>query len=79
LGLLAAGRLDARRLEALLGDVRGTCELVCHPGLGREALARRYDWGYSWEGETAALTDPALAARLRQRSIEVLSFSRLAG
>ena len=56
----------------------GECraERVCHPGLGGAQLAAAYDWGYSWEEETAALTDPALPGLLRERGISLGSFSK---
>lgn len=77
-GVLAAGRLDEPALLAALDDVEGTCELVCHPGMGDAALARAYAWGYRWDAETAALRAPSAAAALAARGIALTRFSRLA-
>ena len=78
LGLQAAGHLTPPRLRALLGRVRGACELVCHPGRGDAALAARYPWGYRWDGEREALCDPAAREWLAAAGVELTSFARLA-
>ena len=79
LGLAVAGHLTAERLRALLTARWSGCyELVCHPGSGDAQLASRYGWGYDWDAERAALTDPALPAALADTDVEITSFSRLA-
>ncbi|HXT50753.1 MAG TPA: hypothetical protein VN811_06895, partial [Thermoanaerobaculia bacterium] len=66
------------RLQALLAKTwRGGHELVCHPGAGDAELACRYRWGYDWDAERAALSDPALPALLAAHGIELTSFARL--
>lgn len=75
-GVMVAGRLNPARLRRCLDLVEGSTELVCHPGLGGAQLAAAYDWGYAWEEETAALTDPALPGLLRERGISLGSFSK---
>jgi predicted glycoside hydrolase/deacetylase ChbG (UPF0249 family) len=81
LGLVDAGQLTAERLSRALTFVAdraaGATELVCHPGLGDGELAAAYDWGYSWDAETAALCDPGLTRRLAEAGIELTSFSAL--
>jgi len=74
-GILDAGRLTPERLVSILKDVETVTELVCHPGIGDEALRTAYDWGYGWDGETAALCDPGVKKALRERGIEVAGFS----
>ena len=76
-GLLPAGHLTAPRLRALVPRLRGTVELVCHPGRGDAELARRYDWGYGWDAERQALCDPGLPPLLAAAGVELTSFSRL--
>jgi predicted glycoside hydrolase/deacetylase ChbG (UPF0249 family) len=77
-GVMDAGRLTTERLAAVLAAAgEGLSELVCHPGLGDRELAAAYAWGYGWETETAALCDPRWPDLLRDRGIEVTSFSRL--
>ena len=75
-GVMVAGHLNPARLRRCLDLVEGTTELVCHPGLGSAQLAAAYDWGYAWEEETAALTDPELPGLLRERGISLGSFSK---
>ncbi|HEX9944764.1 MAG TPA: ChbG/HpnK family deacetylase [Thermoanaerobaculia bacterium] len=76
-GILDAGKLTFERLSSILAGVEGVTELVCHPGLGDEALATEYDWGYGWDRETAALCDPRVREALRERGIEIATFSRI--
>ncbi len=62
IGIRDAGHLDPDRLERALRSASPraeTVELVCHPGLGAEALGAAYRWGYDWEAETAALAGAA--------------------
>ena len=76
-GILDAGRLTPERLARILRDVETVTELVCHPGIGDEALKTAYDWGYGWEGETAALFDPGVRRALQDGGIAVSGFSGL--
>ncbi len=78
-GVLDAGRLHFEQLVRALLQVRGTSELVCHPGLREADLALSYDWDYGWEEETQALCDPRLSPFLREAGIELTSFSRAGG
>lgn len=73
-GVLDAGGLNSAKLTQILDDVEGLSELVCHPGLGGEFLAKIYDWGYSWDRETAALCGAGVREGLRERGIELTSF-----
>ena len=75
-GVVEAGGLTVERLSRILEGVEGLTELVCHPGLGSAQLAAAYDWGYDWEEETEALTDPALPGLLRERGISLGFFSK---
>ncbi len=77
IGVLTAGHLTVETLDRSLAQAGPLSELVCHPGLGQEDLARAYDWGYAWEAETAALCDPRMPDRLRSWGIELTSFSAL--
>jgi predicted glycoside hydrolase/deacetylase ChbG (UPF0249 family) len=74
-GILDAGRLTFERLTRVLEDVEGFTELVCHPGIGDDALEREYGWGYGWERETAALCDPRVREVLGVRGIVLRPFA----
>jgi len=74
IGVAAAGHITtANDLIALLDDVDGLTELVCHPGLGEAELHEAYDWGYEWESETNALCDPAVREAITNRGIELVT------
>lgn len=77
IGVVDAGHLTMERLGGSLEQAAGVTELVCHPGLGGDALAAEYAWGYGWDEETAALCDPRIPELLRAEGIELTSFSRL--
>jgi hopanoid biosynthesis associated protein HpnK len=78
LGFAYGGRIDKRNLEAVIDRITqtGTTELMCHPGEADDASPYRR-WGYAWEAELAALTDPAVAGRIRGRGIELVSYRAL--
>ncbi len=61
-GIECAGRLDDERLPKVLARLaagtRQSIELTAHPGEGDDADRARYEWGYRWEDELAALAAP---------------------
>lgn len=58
-GMAVSGHLTASILAAYLQNARdGLTEIVCHPGADNRTLSQAFDWGYDWEGETAALCSP---------------------
>ena len=75
-----SGHLTADAILAGLDAVPrgGVAELVAHPGVTTPGLQERYRWGYDWSGETAALTEPALAGALRREGFTLRNFSGLA-
>lgn len=73
-GLVESGHLEEKRLFCVLENlVPGTGELVCHPGVGTEDLASRFDWGYDWQSELNALTNPAIRDFVRSSKIELIT------
>ncbi len=53
-----SGHLEKRVLKACLGRLNeGVNDITCHPGFSPDNMAYAR-WGYRWEGESAALTDP---------------------
>lgn len=84
LGVVDSGRLDAGRLEALLGRVGGgVTELICHPGYDGPDLRRVLNetGGGSLraarEAEVRAFTAPGLRERLRAGGIELIHYGML--
>ena len=62
-GMAVSGHLTASILTAYLQNARnGLTEIVCHPGMNNATLSAVFDWGYDWEGETAALCASAARA-----------------
>jgi len=78
LGIARAGRLDRAELSRLIGRVVGTCELVCHPGLGQAALEAALGVGYRWDAETRALGDAAVRAACAAHGVRLATFRELA-
>src|ERR1043166_4864007 len=79
IGVTHAGHVSTAALVALLDDVDGVTELVCHPGIAESELHEAYDWGYEWEAETRALCDPALREAIVARGIELVTPPSLPG
>lgn len=77
--LFDAGHLTRERLLGSLWEAGREAgevtELVCHPGIGGKALAARYDWGYDWDEETAALCAPGLRELLGEQGFALTSFA----
>ena len=77
-GLADTGRLDEARLLRLLARLpRGTSELVCHPGCGDAAIGAAYPWGFRWDGESKALTSPAVGEALARERIQLIAYRDL--
>lgn len=78
-GFHHGGRLDSDALSRIIAALPSgrVSELMCHPGQTPDA--ETYDhWGYRWQDELRALTAPGLAASLRLRGINLLSYRDLA-
>jgi len=74
IGVMEAGHLTADRIIKLLRHVKGTTELVTHPGIGVDAYPH---WHYDWNAETEALCDPRLRKAIADRGIDLLAPSAL--
>jgi predicted glycoside hydrolase/deacetylase ChbG (UPF0249 family) len=61
-GIECAGHLDEQRLPCVLARLaahdHANAELTVHPGEGDDHDRARYQWGYRWEDELAALVGP---------------------
>jgi predicted glycoside hydrolase/deacetylase ChbG (UPF0249 family) len=74
IGVMEAGHLTADRIIDLLRYVRGTTELVTHPGIDVDAYPH---WNYDWNAETEALCDPRVRKAIADRGIELVGPSSL--
>jgi len=79
-GFLFTGRLHKHNLRKVLEHLptRGTCELMCHPGL-RDPNIRCGQWGSHWADELKALTDPEISELLAKRGVQLISYRELGG
>jgi predicted glycoside hydrolase/deacetylase ChbG (UPF0249 family) len=74
IGVMEAGHLTADRIIKLLKHVRGTTELVTHPGIAVDAYPH---WHYDWDAETEALCDPRVRKAIADRGVDLLAPSAL--
>ena len=80
-GIEFAGRLDADCLEAALGRLARhgapSAELTVHPGEADDIDRQRYQWGYRWQDELAALTAPELADAVARQGFVLSTYAEL--
>ncbi len=81
-GLDEAGTLDLPRLVGAidrLGRAPGaSAELATHPGEAGDPDLDRYRWGYVWDRELAALTDPDARRRVEAAGFRLGTYADLA-
>lgn len=74
-GTSLGGHITSEIVDKLLNHLpKSTTELICHPGKSNQELDGRYNWGYNWEEELAALTSPTISAKIAERSIQLCRF-----
>ncbi|MCA0321027.1 MAG: ChbG/HpnK family deacetylase [Actinobacteria bacterium] len=81
-GLEEAGGMDraalGRAFRALAATPAAAAEVNVHPGLV-DADSSRFDWGYRWEDELAALLDPDVRADLSAHGFHPSTFPVIIG
>lgn len=55
----------------------GDTEVMVHPGQDAHLLEDMTRWGYRWEEELAALTDPRLKVLLQDHGIQLINYGNL--
>ena len=81
-GFYDGGRLDKEKIIDILRKMgRGTSELMCHPGLGRNPnIPSGYtDWDYAWGVELDSLIDEEIKDVISREDIQLINFSSLLG
>src|SRR5437660_1320897 len=78
-GSAFSGRLTTARLLSILETLRpGMTEILVHPGIQNEDLARRYGhWEFDWAAELRALTDALVITRCRRGDFTLTRFSEM--
>jgi predicted glycoside hydrolase/deacetylase ChbG (UPF0249 family) len=81
-GIECAGCLDADRLPRVLARLaagtRQSVELTAHPGEGDDPDRARYQWGYRWEDELAALATPGARDLVTRHGFTLATYADLA-
>ncbi|GAA2726701.1 ChbG/HpnK family deacetylase [Cellulomonas aerilata] len=76
-GSMGLGALG-RALAAAAASGAATLEVNAHPGVADDPDAGRFAWGFHWERELAALTDPGARRLVERHGFRLASFRELA-
>ena len=80
-GIECAGHLDEQRLPTVLARLsahgHAAVELTVHPGEGDDADRARYQWGYQWEDELAALVGPVAKQAVDTAGFRLATYAAL--
>lgn len=78
-GVKLTGLLDTAAIRRMMESLReGTAELMCHPGINDEDLAKAHTrLRHERERELEALSDPGLRGFARELGIELISYREL--
>lgn len=77
-GMLAGGHLNANLVKnILLALPAGVSEIMTHPGLETETLAKIFPWGYTWETELASYLDEENKALIEKEGVRLINFADL--
>ncbi len=80
-GIECAGRLDDQLLPTVLARLAAhghpAVELTVHPGEGDDIDRSRYQWGYRWEDELAALVGPVAKRAVADAGFALATYADL--
>lgn len=80
-GIECAGHLDERLLPSVLDRLarhgHAAVELTVHPGEGDDVDRGRYQWGYRWEDELAALVGPVARSAVATAGFSLATYADL--
>ena len=77
-GMLAGGHLNARLVGNIIRSLpQGVSEIMTHPGLDTAALAKLYDWQYTWETELASYFSESNKELLKKYNVQLTNFGDL--
>lgn len=80
-GIAIAGHIDGHVLDEFFATTArrrpSSIELTVHPGLADDPARARYQWGYEWEHELAALTAPAAKIAVERAGLRLGTYEDL--
>ena len=77
-GMLAGGHLTAELVGNIIRQLpEGVSEIMTHPGLETEPLAKIFDWTYTWETELASYLCEDNKKLLKEQGVELVNFGNL--
>ncbi len=80
-GIECAGRLDEQLLPTVLDRLarhgHEAVELTVHPGEGDDVDRNRYQWGFRWEDELAALVGPVAKQAVASAGFRLATYADL--
>jgi chitin disaccharide deacetylase len=80
-GIECAGHLDEQRLPSVLARLadhgHANAELTVHPGESEDLDRARYQWGYQWEDELAALVGPVAKRAVADAGFTLATYADL--
>lgn len=78
-GMINGGDLHRQALLGVLEAIKGSTgvhEIMCHPGASNAILSEQFDWGYHWEEELSALTDPFMKEFIDGYGMELIHYGQ---
>jgi len=77
-GMVAGGHMQECYLQNILAALpTGTSEIMMHPGLHSELLAKQYTWQYHWTDEYNAVTSANVLQYIKENHVNLISFKEL--
>lgn len=80
LGMLWGGNVSQEKLMSILShmSLKGTTELMVHPGVNDQYLQRKTGWNYHWEEEKNALISAEVIRLLKEKQVLLINYGDLA-
>lgn len=77
-GMLAGGNLNVKLVGNILESLPdGVSEIMTHPGMRNDLLAKNFAWEYHWEDELNAFLNPENKCLLKKNNISLINFGGL--
>lgn len=79
LGMLWGGSMSEEKLKTVLSNMtlKGTTELMVHPGVDDRYLKEKTGWDYHWEEEKNALVSAEIIRLLKKLQVSLINYGDL--